>query len=166
MTSIVATLVVLAGCGEGSVSFVDDPETAHLVRGVIDGERFVLRHAATMRMHRGHYRFALLLADVEADRYVEQLYVPTLLDVWISLPLEIGTWSIDDPAVKGGSMSRIEDQVGIHLPAEEGWASVDDIRLPWEDGEAWVSGALELRARDGSWVAGRFEEVPLCYSEP
>lgn len=161
-------LTVLTGCASaGSVGLVEDPERAHLVRGVIDGEEFVLRHAATARMQRGHYRFAMFLWDVEADYCDVQPAVRPHLSVGIGLPLEVGTWMLDDPDVNGGAVSRQQADEGLSISAAEGWASVDEIRIPWEDdGEAWVSGALELRTRDGSWVAGRFEEVPLCYFEP
>jgi len=160
-----AALLALAACSGGTIGLVDDPERAGLVHGVIDGEAFVMRHASTMRMHHGHYRFALVLFDIEVDECTTMPDRLPYLRVGVSLPLEVGTWFVGDPEIEGGSMTRADNH-GIGSPANEGWARVDEVRTPWEDGEAWVSGALELRGRDGSWVEGRFEEVPLCYFEP
>jgi hypothetical protein len=161
--NLTAMLLALAGCSHGTID-LSGAATAGLVEGMIFGREFVLRHGGSNRMIAGHHRLALFLFDVEEEPCNIMPEEPEYLRVGIGLPLEVGRWSIDEPEIEGASVSRGDEGGGMGTGVDKGWVQIDDFRNPWEEGESWITGALDFETDDGSWVEGRFVEVPLCYT--
>ena len=162
---MIPTLLLLTACEGGTIDLSTDPTYGRPLFGMIGGEPFTMRHASTSSMIAGHDRFGMVMLDIERPRcefVIQKSPGVPYHRVGTALPLEIGEWA--EHELEAASMQFANPgSVGQSFPVTSGWIRNEDFENPWEEGGSFVTGALEFHADDGSWVKGRFEEVPLCY---